>query len=126
MTPPDGRALRPREPDGAGPVFDEPWQAQILAIADALVEHGIVTPVEWSERLGAALADAMRQGAPDTAETYYRAVTTAVEAVLDARGEIDADSLAARIGAWTRAYERTPHGRPVELEAGMDDDGEAG
>ncbi len=107
-------------------MFDEPWQAQILAIADALVERGIVTPVEWSERLGAALADAARQGAPDTAETYYRAVTAAVEAVLDARGEIDADSLAARIGAWTRAYERTPHGRPVELEAGVDDNCEAG
>ena len=115
MNPPD--SVRP-EPPGRGDgerVFDEPWQAQILAIADALVTNGLVTPADWSQTLGHELEVLSISGAPDTAETYYKGVTAAVEALLSRRGEISNDALEARVAAWVRAYERTPHGKPVEL-----------
>jgi hypothetical protein len=35
------------------PAFDEAWQAQVLAIADSLVQNGMFSAGAWSEALGA-------------------------------------------------------------------------
>jgi nitrile hydratase accessory protein len=95
--------------------FDEPWQAQALALADAMVQGGQFTATEWAEALGAALTEAEARGAPDTLESYYTAVLVALERLCETRASISGDDRAQRRSAWEAAYRRTPHGQPVEL-----------
>ena len=94
-----------------GHSFAEPWHAQVLASAQALIRAGHVTANDWANALGAALRDAEANGAPDTEETYYLAALTALEGV----APISGGDLAARKSAWEDAYRRTPHGQPVVL-----------
>ncbi|HEX6144408.1 MAG TPA: nitrile hydratase accessory protein [Geminicoccaceae bacterium] len=118
--PPVDRAPGPLARMDDRPAFDEPWQAEALAIAVCLTERGVVTPGQWSEALGAALRDAGTAGEPDTAEAYYLAVLRALERVTDGDGLIGADALERRTEAWRQAYLRTPHGQPVKLSAAGD------
>lgn len=111
----DGGIAPLRHDDGAA-VFEEPWQAQILALADTLARSGLFTPTAWSAALGAALRHAESHGAPDTPATYYAAAVEALEGLLTASGAIGADALAARRKEWRQAYLATPHGQPVELK----------
>jgi len=104
-------ALAPR-----GPAFGEPWQAQALALADAMVRAGAATPEAWSAALGAALRAAEARGAPDDEATYYACVVAALEAVTADAGLVTPAERAARRAAWEDAYRRTPHGAPVTLE----------
>jgi nitrile hydratase accessory protein len=97
------------------PAFDEPWQAQALALADSLVREGRFTAAEWGEALGAALREAEGRGAPDTLDTYYTAVVTALERLCESRTGISGPDRDSRRAEWEAAYERTPHGHPVEL-----------
>jgi nitrile hydratase accessory protein len=92
-------------------VFDEPWQAQALALADTMVQAGRLTVLEWAEALSAALKEAEALGPPDTPNTYY----TALERLCETRASISGDDRALRRSAWEAAYRRTPHGQPVEL-----------
>jgi hypothetical protein len=100
------------------PVFGEPWHVQTLAIADLLVKRGMVSPARWAETLGAEI-NALK-AAPDDRETYYRAVLAALERALMESGVITHAELDEREHQWERAYLRTPHGKPVELAAGME------
>jgi nitrile hydratase accessory protein len=102
------------------PAFDEPWQAEVLALAWVLSQSGVFTPTQWSETLGAALRRSEMLGAPDGHETYYAAVLAALEQLIAATGDVSEDALARRTEEWRRAYLRTPHGQPVELAAGAD------
>src|SRR5262249_46189552 len=61
------------------PAFDEPWQAQILALAFTLTQAGLFTPVDWSDALGAELRSATERGEPDDHTTYYAAALAALE-----------------------------------------------
>src|SRR5262245_32534089 len=70
---PDIPRSRLREKDD-GPAFDEPWQAQVLGIADRLIETGALSAKEWAENLGQALRSTAEMGAPDNKDTYYGAV----------------------------------------------------
>lgn len=97
------------------PAFDEPWQAQSLALADSMVRAGRFTPTEWGEALGAALRETEAQGEADTLETYYTAVVTALERLCESRAGISTPDRDFRRAEWEAAYERTPHGHPVEL-----------
>ncbi len=109
-------------PDNLGPlkirdgeaVFDEAWQAQALGIADMLVKQGVFTASQWAEALGVAV----REDGADTTESYYAAVLRAVERLLDDAGAVAQPEIKDRRDAWARAYENTPHGAPVMLEAG--------
>jgi hypothetical protein len=107
--------LGPLQRKDGGPTFDETWQAQSLAIADTLVDAGVVTAKDWSEALGAELQAAARAGAADNADTYYLAVLGAVEKLLRQIAIIGRDELDSRVEAWRQAYFDTPHGKPVEL-----------
>ncbi len=98
------------------PVFDEPWQAQALALADSMVKAGHFSAHDWAQTLGAALREAEGRGAPDTLETYYLAVVEALEALSQSQTDITQDDLSARRAAWEEAYHRTPHGQPVLLK----------
>lgn len=119
MSAPEDQPITPRERGDDEPVFDEPWQAEVLALAYGLAERGVFTPAQWSEALGAELRKAEAEGKPDDQHTYYQAALTALEGLLSAHGGVGDETLAARVEAWRRAYLRTPHGQPVELEAGL-------
>ena len=108
--------LRPDDPLAPpGPVFAEPWQAEALAIADALVRAGTVTADAWAAALGAELLAADTRGEPDTEATYDRSVVAALETLSAERGLVSAGERTARRAAWEDAYQRTPHGAPVVL-----------
>ena len=98
------------------PVFEEPWQAQVLGLAFNLIEKGQFTSAAWSDTLGAELVAAEERGDADNGETYYRCVLAAVEKLLDSQSSLTANSLDTRTEAWRQAYLRTPHGKPVELK----------
>ena len=108
-------ALGPLAHHDSGPVFEEPWQAQVLALAFNLVERGAFSAVQWSEALGAELVCSRERGDPDDPATYYVAVLAALEGLLDAQASLTSRSLDERTQAWRAAYLRTPHGQPVEL-----------
>ena len=100
-----------------GPVFDEPWQAQVLALADSLIAGGNFSGKNWAQALGAALAAAAARGAPDTSDTYYLCAVEALETIMDQKTAIDSAAQTRRKAAWTHAYLSTPHGQPVHLKA---------
>lgn len=100
------------------PVFGEPWHAQTLALADLLVQRGVISPARWAETLGVEIK--ALKAAPDDRETYFRAVLAALERLLMENGAVTRVELDEREEQWERAYLRTPHGKPVELAAGME------
>ncbi len=100
------------------PVFAEPWQAEVLALAFALIQENIVTAAEWSDTLGAALRQAAEDGDPDDQTTYYMATLTALERIVATDGRVTTEGLSERVEQWRRAYLNTPHGQPVKLSAG--------
>ena len=102
------------------PVFAEPWQAEVLALAFALVQENVVTAAEWSDTLGAALRQAAGDGAPDDQTTYYMAALTALERLVATDGRVTPEGLSERVEQWRRAYLNTPHGQPVDLSAGAE------
>ena len=108
-------ALGPMVRKDQGPVFEEGWQAQVLALAFNLVEQGQFTSLEWSEALGAELVKANERGDTDNTETYYKAVLSALEGLLNSQHSLHSATLDERTEAWRSAYQRTPHGQPVEL-----------
>ncbi len=113
-------SLGPLKCKDGDPIFDEPWQAQALAMADTLVQSGRIRRSDWAEALGAKLREAASEGRDDTTETYYRAVMSALESLLEYTGTIEGDEVGARQAQWRRAYLNTPHGQPVELVAGLE------
>jgi nitrile hydratase accessory protein len=104
------------------PVFGEPWHAQTLALVDLLVKSGAISSARWAETLGAEIK--ALNAAPDDRETYFRAVLAALERLLAENGSVTHAELEDREHQWERAYLRTPHGKPVELAAGMEPDWE--
>jgi nitrile hydratase accessory protein len=104
------------------PVFGEPWHAQTIALADLLVKSGAISSARWAETLGAEIQ--ALNAAPDDRETYFRAVLAALERLLAENGSVTHAELEDREHQWERAYLRTPHGKPVELAAGMEPDWE--
>lgn len=111
MTPseiPDFAGL-PRGADG--PVFAEPWQAQAFALTLQLHEAGCFSWPDWASALSNALAaDPLDNGA-----RYYEHWVEALEHVVTVRAVVTPGDLAQRKEDWTQAYQRTPHGRPVDL-----------
>lgn len=109
--------LQPHDDDG--PVFSEPWEAQAFALAVQLSRRGLFTWSEWTDAFAAEIKEAQAAGDPDLGDTYYRHWARALEKLVTAKGGIDATTLTERAEAWRRAYLNTPHGKPINLEAGM-------
>ena len=101
-------------PDAPVP-FEEPWQAEALALSIALQESGRISAAEWSDTLGDEIERARAQGDPADGTTYYAHVVAALERLVREKGLLGGDALAARKRDWEEAYHRTPHGRPVVL-----------
>jgi len=98
------------------PVFDEPWEAKVFAMAVRLHERGLFTWPEWADALGAEIAAG--NAAPGAGNSCYQHWLRALEALLDRKGVASPDELARYSAAWGRAAARTPHGHPVELADG--------
>jgi nitrile hydratase accessory protein len=116
LSPPDGDDLKPLKRLDGEPVFDEAWQAQVLAMADRLSASGVFTPSQWSATLGDELVRAQDAGKPDTPMTYYEAALRALERLLEETGAVTPDARGERRAAWETAYHTTPHGQPVLLK----------
>lgn len=91
------------------PAFDEPWQAQVYAMSQVLIDSGKVTPARWAATLGEAIQQQLALGKGDTTETYFIAVSNALETVL----AIEDEEVAQVVESWRDAYLTTPHGKPV-------------
>jgi nitrile hydratase accessory protein len=103
--------------DAEGPVFREPWEAQAFAMALMLHERGVFTWNEWAETLGAEIKRAQAAGDPDTGETYYHHWLATLERLVAAKGVATSDLLHRTREAWDHAADRTPHGKPIVLQA---------
>ena len=113
-------AALPRLPrDDGGPVFAEPWQAQAFALAVRLSEQGHFTWKEWAAALAAEFKAAADRGEPDDGSRYYHHWLAALERLVTEKGLTDLAAIVARKEAWAEAYRHTPHGKPVELAAGL-------
>lgn len=108
-------ALKPLASVDGEPAFDEAWQAQVLAIADTLVQCGMYSASDWSQTLGNELANAEARGDEDNQQTYYECALRALETLVSNHSEIDHAAMAAKRQAWVTAYLSTPHGQPVKL-----------
>ena len=116
MTPPETGNIKPFKRMDGEPVFDEPWQAQVLAMADTLIANGVITATLWSDTLGAELEKAQSLGANDDIATYYMAVLKALEQLLDQYTDISKNEVTHKRDAWEQAYLATTHGQPVILK----------
>ncbi len=96
-------------------VFEEPWHAQVLALADEMRVAGYFTAKDWANALGANLRDAQSLETPDTPATYYSAALAALEKLVTENTDLKAGDLTIRQSDWADAYRRTPHGKPVKL-----------
>ena len=110
-------SLKPLAGRDGEPVFDEAWQAEALAIADTLVQAGLFSASEWSASLGEALRAAEDSGSVDDQQTYYHCVLDTLESLVAAHSAIDRSRMRQMRTNWERAYQSTPHGQPVKLEA---------
>jgi hypothetical protein len=100
--------------------FAEPWQAQVMALAFAASQKGIFSPIRWSEALGTELRKNEVDGAIDDRNSYYQAALRALEILLHTGGNLTQETVMRREMEWRRASLNTPHGMPVELDAGTD------
>ena len=79
--------------DEGEPVFAEPWQAQVFALAVKLSELGHFTSGEWAAMLAEELnADAAR-GEPDNGSRYYHCWLAALENLVVAKQLSDTTTL---------------------------------
>ena len=105
--------------DKGGPVFAEPWEAQAFALAVKLSEQGHFTWKEWASTLADELKAAADRGEPDDGSGYYEHWLAALERLVTEKGLTDRNAMEVRKKAWADAYRHTPHGKPVELAAGL-------
>lgn len=100
--------------DEAGPVFAEPWQANLFALTVKLAEACVFTWPEWAEAFGATLSAARVNQGPLGPETYFDLWLVNLEGLLEAKGIAQADERDHLKAAWRAAYLATPHGQPVK------------
>ncbi|SMX43332.1 nitrile hydratase accessory protein [Maliponia aquimaris] len=97
------------------PAFAAPWHAEAFALAVALEARGCFTWAEWTEVLGAVLAEHGQARDLDGGDDYFLAWVTALERILAAKGLAEGAALAELKAGWEAAYHATPHGQPVRL-----------
>ena len=94
--------------------FEEPWQAQVFAMAVMLNQRGVFGWSEWADALGAEIAADPQEAGDDG---YFHHWLRALEKLLVAKGVASAADLAGLAEAWRAAAEATPHGQPIVLGA---------
>ena len=107
--------FQPRDEDG--PVFREPWEAQVFAMTVHLHAADYFTWPEWTEALSTEINAAKNRGEADLGDKYYHHWLRALETIVVGKGLETASAIEERIETWRRAYLATPHGHSVELDA---------
>jgi nitrile hydratase accessory protein len=102
--------------DKDGPVFKEPWEAQVFAMVVGLQERGVFTWNEWAQALGKQLKSAEQ-------ENYYESCLKTLEMLVEKNYILSHEERLHRIEAWDRAARATPHGEPIELSRGSQSPG---
>jgi nitrile hydratase accessory protein len=97
--------------------FEEPWQAEALALAMALVDGGRFSSVEWANGLGAAIKRATEAGDRGDGPMYYHHVLDALEQMLIQKSLTTGAALSVVKEEWRVAYAATPHGQPVLIDS---------
>ena len=97
--------------DKDGPVFREPWEAQVFAMVVSLHERGVFTWNEWAQALGKQLKS-------ESQENYYDSCLKTLENLVERNYILSHEERLDRIEAWDRAARATPHGQPIELNRG--------
>ena len=96
-----------------GPVFSEPWEAQVFAITIQLYEQGLFEWGEWVDFLGAEIQSSEYADLDGT--SYYKYWLNALESLVQAKGLTNLSTLNDFQHAWHHAARRTPHGEPIEI-----------
>ena len=104
--------------DGEGPVFAQPWEAQLFAMVLELTRQGVFSWAEWTKMLGVEIAAVRDRGESDSGTTYYRHWLVTLEQLLSEKGVVQDSDLQNRMTQWREAYLNTPHGRPIQLVSG--------
>jgi nitrile hydratase accessory protein len=94
--------------DKDGPVFREPWEAQVFAMIVSLNERGAFTWNEWAQALGKQLKSEIQ-------ENYYESCLKTLEKLVERNYILSHEERLDRIEAWDRAARATPHGQPITL-----------
>ena len=115
MTQNSSHRPRPLKSLDGLPVFEQEWQAQILAMVDALIINKSIEPASWSETFGAGLTRAHAVGRPDNLGTYYAVALDTLEKLVTEQCKVTENELSSKRQAWKQAYLSTPHGQPVKL-----------
>lgn len=113
---PTGQWLVHREGE---PVFAEPWQAQVFALAVELHEAGLFSWPEWSELLGEEIAKAQQEGDPDLGDTYYMHWLNTLERMLKLKAVAEKGELEILNQRWDEAAKSTPHGQPISIDSSL-------
>ena len=105
----------PGWPGHPEPLFAEPWQAQVFALAVQLHARQLFTWAEWAAALAKRIQQAQRAGDPDLGDTYYQHWLGALEDLVSAKGASSQAELSRYAVAWDAAADRTTHGQPITL-----------
>lgn len=101
--------------DEEGPVFSEPWQAQVFALAINLHRRGCFSWSEWTECLGHELAESTAEG---DVRSYYECWLAALEHLVDAKSLIPFTELMQRgeqIAANPPGHDHVARRKPVRV-----------
>lgn len=101
--------------DDQGPVFSEPWQAEVFAMTLMLHEKNLFSWSEWADQLSRSIASAQKNGDPDLGNTYYLHWLNALETLVTAKDIGKPGQLADLYKQWETAANSTPHGQPIVL-----------
>jgi nitrile hydratase accessory protein len=109
------RVMLARSSTGERPVFAEPWEAEVFALAVKLSEQGYFTWKEWAATLADELKAATDRGEIDDGSHYYHYWLAALEKLVTVKGLTDQEAMERCKEAWADAYRHTPHGEPVQV-----------
>ena len=97
------------------PTFAEPWQAEVLAIAEFLIQKKKFSANQWSKALGNEIKKNANNLTMSSKESYYRSALTALESLTIEHKIVSESEITSKEKDWQDAYLRTPHGEPVIL-----------
>ena len=109
------RAIPSIPKDDEGPVFSDPWEAEVFAMTLSMHEQGVFTWKEWAAMLSDSIRQAQQQCDPDLGDTYYSHWLTALEHMIVQKRIGSRSQLDQLRNAWDHAARKTPHGQPIEI-----------
>lgn len=101
--------------DDEGPVFEDPWQAQVFSLTVHLHKAGHFTWPQWVRTFSREIGRSPALPGESVNAAYYRQWAAALEHMVAKIGLAGLVDVAGRTEEWRQAYINTPHGHPVLL-----------